>query len=114
MVKDMDMDKGEKSKKFKTDFDFTFVHPQLLESVQNFIEFRKTIKKPIKTQLQLQTLYDNLRELSGTNISKAKQIINNSIANGWQGIFAINEKPNYQKPSGEGMNIDELLKRQIA
>jgi hypothetical protein len=114
MVKEKDKENCEKPKKSQNEFDYSIIHSEVLESVIKFVQFRKDIKKPFVNQEQLVTWYNKLRKLSNNNIPIAIEIISNSIASGYQGIFAINEKPNYQKPSGEGMNIDELLKRQIA
>lgn len=95
------------------EFDFSFVHKPIYESVIEFVDYRKTvIKKPIKTQKQLETWYKLLRKYANGSYITAIEIIDTAIANGWQGIVEPKQKPNYQKPNEEGMNIDELLRRQ--
>ena len=64
---------------------------------------RKSIKKPITTH-GLELVISKLRKLSGGHISVAEEIINQSIMNGWQGVFALKdengkeEKPAFKTP----------------
>jgi len=90
------------STKYKTDsnnllrksgeFDLSFIHENIRESVKEFIDFRKAIKEPFRTQAQIQTFYNRLEKLSNKSFETAKEILEKSIANGWQGIFELNKK----------------------
>ncbi len=64
-----------------------------------FCNYRKEIKKPIRSQKSLNLLYEKLKDLSGSNLVIAKKIVYNSIANGWQGLFPLNKKPICQHQS---------------
>jgi hypothetical protein len=61
----------------------------LQDSINDFIEHRKAIKKPLSTKA-LELTFKNLDKLTGSDKEKA-DILNQSIANGWQGVFAIKQ-----------------------
>ena len=65
---------------------------KLQEPLIEFVKMRKSIKKPITTH-GLELVISKLRKLSGGHISVAEEIINQSIMNGWQGVFALKEEP---------------------
>jgi hypothetical protein len=75
----------------KVILDFSFCNENLVEDFKSFVEFRKSIKKPFTTQDQLERLYKKLRELSGGKMETAKKILDQSIVNGWQGVFELKE-----------------------
>jgi uncharacterized protein YdaU (DUF1376 family) len=61
-----------------------------------FYNFRKELKKPIVESSKEQFL-QKLKTLSNNNESNAIKILNQSIANGWQGIFEIKTIENGNK-----------------
>ena len=75
----------------KEDFDLSG-YGEFTNLIQRFVAYRKEIKKPYKSQDSIDTLVKNLQELSGNNILVADSIINQSIGNGWQGIFTLQNK----------------------
>ena len=76
---------------------------KLQEPLRECVKMRKSIKKPITTH-GLELVISKLRKLSGGHISVAEEIINQSIMNGWQGVFALKgedgkeEKPAFKTP----------------
>ena len=76
---------------------------KLQDPLREFVKMRKSIKKPITTH-GLELVISKLRKLSGGHISVAEEIINQSIMNGWQGVFALKgedgkeEKPAFKTP----------------
>lgn len=60
------------------------------KTLLKFAEFRKKIKKPIKEASKEQFL-KKLIKYSENNKEIAIEILNNSIANGWQGIFPLTQ-----------------------
>ena len=56
------------------------------ELVQEWVTYRREIGSPIRGRLAIGKFYDRLRQLSGGNLSTARQIINRSMANGYKGI----------------------------
>jgi len=69
--------------------DLTLFEKKIVE----FQKFRKEMKKPILDASKQQFL-DKLMRLSGNNENTAILIINQSIANGWQGIFELKTESN--------------------
>jgi len=91
-IKDSSKNEIEKAKKELPDF------------VQEFIEHRKSIKKPFKTKLQVEKWVQKLNSLSKGNEALARKIIDNSIANGWQGIFEL------ERSNGDTrIHVDEAI-----
>lgn len=92
----LDKDKNkikEKNKKRKT-FDDIFSENNFSEELENtikdFIDMRKTIKKPMTTKA-LELLLRNLEKL--TNLEEEKiAILNQSIEHGWQTVYPLKEK----------------------
>ena len=74
--------------------------------VFEFIEHRKEIRHPF-TVRGLRMMLKKLNELSGGNIQTSTKILEQSIANGWQGIFALKNQQNNKKPRNE---VLEMLK----
>lgn len=67
--------------------------PDLQESVWEFVEHRKQIKAPM-SELAVKKMLNKLNDLSGGDTGKCIAILNQSIINGWKGIFQLDEKKN--------------------
>ena len=80
----------------KEKFDFSNLTDDLKQAMIDFIEHRKTIKKPL-TVNSFNLILKELDKL-GRNELERIQILNQSIMNGWQGIFELKE----QKTGGKG------------
>ena len=83
--------------------------PELNQAILSFVEFRKSIKKPM-TDHAVDLLINKLNSMT-SYIPEQIEIINQSIVNGWQGVFPLkNEqaqtvrKTGYQKQT----KADEL------
>lgn len=93
--------KKEKNKKRKT-FEEVLAENNCSEeleiTVRDFIDMRKTIKKPM-TSKALELLFRNLEKL--TNLEEEKiAILNQSIEHGWQTVYPL--KPNNMQNSSKG------------
>lgn len=60
----------------------------LQEKLIEFYEYRKEIKKPIK-EVSKKAFIRRLQKLSNNRESIMVEILDQSIANGWQGIFEL-------------------------
>ena len=95
--------KNTKEKEKSIDEVIALQKEKLQEPLREFVKMRKSIKKPITTH-GLELVISKLRKLSGGHISVAEEIINQSIMNGWQGVFALKgedgkeEKPAFKTP----------------
>ncbi len=74
----------------------------LESAIDDFKEFRKKIKKPM-TERAVELLIDNLNKLASDDETKIK-ILNQSIVNGWQGIFELKQKDGEHKNGAYGNN----------
>lgn len=66
---------------------FSGDNAKLLEALKEFESFRKKIKAPL-TEKAKELLVQNLQKLS-TNSDEQIEIINQSILNGWKGVFQL-------------------------
>ena len=84
-----------KSKKFKIiDFNSYTSNEKLLEALNDFIEMRTLVKKPMteKASSLLLKKLDNLTKFDNEKI----EILNQSILNNWQSVFPLKKENNYQ------------------
>lgn len=85
---------NKKNKNIKEDKEIIYSDSQELnEAILSFIEYRKSIKKPM-SERAVSLLLGKLNKMSGS-IQEQIEILNQSILNGWQGIFPLkNESGN--------------------
>lgn len=103
---DIDIKKNNKEKKKKeTEFDIeinNYTNDEKLKSViYEFIKHRKTIKANMTT-LALKKLLNKLDTLATNDVEKIK-ILENSIVNGWKGVFPLHDR-SQQKNNIQGFN----------
>lgn len=81
----------------------TYVHDEKLnQAILDFVEYRKEIRKPM-TERATELLVHQLEKMaSDHNIRIA--ILNQSIVNGWQGIFPLKEQEKKQDQAGRKKN----------
>ena len=77
--------------------------PKLDTAVKEFITFRKKIKKPM-TDHAVKLMLSKLNKLS-SDTDEQVEILNQSILNGWQGIYPL--KREEKKIGQNGIAIDE-------
>lgn len=88
--------------------------PELNEAIIAFIDYRKSIKKPMSDRA-ITLLIGKLKKMSNS-VQEQIEILNQSILNGWQGIFPLkNDSGSGKKASFQGRNydFDELEKKLI-
>lgn len=84
---DIEIVKEKRGIKKAVAFDFSFVANNFSEPFMKWIEYKKDLKQPYKSQTSLQTCYNNLLKLSAGNPTKAMHVVDQSIGNGWAGLF---------------------------
>ena len=103
----------EKDKKMKKEQKIYSDVPELNQAILSFIEFRKSIKKPM-TDHAVELLFKKLNDMT-TSIDEQIEIINQSIVNGWQGVFPLKEqktqqiRPGYHKQT-KAEELDDFYK----
>ena len=77
-------------------------------AINDFVKFRKTIKKPMNEKAL--TLFNNkLNQLANDDETKIK-IIEQSILNGWAGIFELNRNNGYGKKQSNKIEPSQAMK----
>jgi len=108
-AKDMDKDKELDMDKEKVQGQIELVYPFDSEFFKvlwsTWLKYRSEIKKPYKSIISHQAA---LKELSKYNELTACAMIEQSIANGWQGIFELKNKPDGKQISKTGSHEDRF------
>jgi biotin operon repressor len=86
--------------------DLSFVDPALIKSFMEFVEHRKTIKRPL-SKTSAKKSYDLLMKMSD-DTNEQIAIIDQSIANGWQGLFDLKNNVRPQQPKKGGSLLDAI------
>lgn len=77
----------------KKGFDFSG-YGILSELMKKWVDYKKSIKNSYKSQSSLDIVAKKLNELSGGDYQKAEAIVEQSIANQWQGLFELRQTQN--------------------
>jgi len=76
------------------------------DAIEDFRKYRKSIRKPLN-ELSEKRILTELEKLSGGNESIKIQILDQSIRNGWAGVFELKQKRDYLEHPAT--NLDHLL-----
>jgi len=68
--------------------DLSYINPDFVPKWKRWIAYRKEIKKPLQA-MSLKSAYEKLLKMAGGDYITAESIIEQSIANGWQGLFEL-------------------------
>lgn len=71
------------------DWDLTFIVPEFVNCVTEWLLHKKAIKKGYKTVAGVKKMYNNLIKFSNNNPEIAQMIVDQSIANNWDGLFPL-------------------------
>lgn len=72
-----------------SNFDLTFIRQDYADCVLEWLTHKKKIKKGYKTEAGIKKMYNALFEMSHGDSSIAQMIIDQSIANNWDGLFPL-------------------------
>lgn len=70
--------------------------PELNEVILEFVKFRKSVKKPM-TDNAVKLMIGKLNKMT-SSVSEQIEIINQSILNGWTGIYPLKEQAKRKEP----------------
>lgn len=73
----------------KIDIDLSFVDFEYLNSFELWLDYKKNKNQKYKTQKSTEICYKNLLKISNNDPDIARQIIENSIANNYSGLFPL-------------------------
>ena len=98
-----DKNRIDKNRKEKNIENYSDV-PELDEAIKEFIKFRKNAKKPM-TDNAVKLLINKLNKFT-TNVNEQIEILNQSIMNGWTGIYEL--KQDAKKPVNIGYQQSDV------
>ena len=87
-----------KAKPVKAPPNLDFVSEAFKETFQTWLEYKKERGESYKSEKSLKICYNKLLSLSDNSPDRAKLIVEQSIANNWQGLFELKER-NHNKPN---------------
>ena len=103
------IEKEDKSSSKKT-YDLSFVDGKYMSTFTEWLEYKSERKEKYKTESSLKACYNRLLKLSGDNPQIAAEIVQQSIANNYAGLFEYKEM-RAQKPkpkTQEEINREKL------
>lgn len=71
-----------------------FVAPEYAATWRKFVEYRREIKKPYKSESSERIAYNKMVEMAGNDPAAAKDMVERTILGQWQGLFP-NKTDNY-------------------
>lgn len=94
------------------EFNFDEMGAETTQAVKDWIEYRRSIKKPIKTQVQMDNLRKQLWGIhkgSCDGVNKMRLAIQHSISNGYQGLFEAKYTAAQQRLLDKKQQLDDYL-----
>lgn len=73
-------------------FDFSFVEEIWIAPFYSWLNYKRERKEKYKSQDSLETCYNRLKKLSQNNIEAAEQIVEQSKANNYAGLFELRKR----------------------
>lgn len=83
----------------KKAFDLSFVDPSYQGVFSDWLAYKKARKESYKTQKSVEACYAKLVKLSGGDFIRAGEIVSQSMANNWAGLFELKQENGYGKRS---------------
>lgn len=71
--------------------DYSIVAESLLDKMMEYVDMRKRIRKPIRTQRAFRDRYNKAIRLADGDLELAWRLIDQSISHEWQDIYALKE-----------------------
>lgn len=71
--------------------DYSIVDESLLDKMMEYVDMRKRIRKPIRTQRAFRDRYNKAIRLADGDLELAWRLIDQSISHEWQDIYALKE-----------------------
>ena len=87
-------------------FDFSFIEEEFSKPFLQWLDYKRERKEKYRSQKSMELAYSKMKKLSGNNPDTAMMIVEESMANNWQGLFALKNNP----PAKKGMDVGVILK----
>lgn len=99
---------SKKKDKKKTSFDLDFIDDAYKEVFVEWLNYKKNKKQSYADEKSIKVCYNKLVKLSCNNPEIARQIVEQSMANNWAGLFALKNENQY------GINSKNYSRKQEA
>lgn len=73
------------------DFDLSYVRDDFRATMESWISYKREIKNSYRSDRSVQLCYNSLMKLSGADPERARLIVEQSISNGWKGLFELKQ-----------------------
>ena len=80
--------------------------PEFRSILTDWVNYKAENGHPFKGKASITAARNRLRRISDNNPDKARAIIDNAIASGWQGFFPISEATAHGRPSKDNRFLD--------
>ena len=88
------------------DIDFSFIESNYIKPFFDWLKYKSERGVKYKSEMSIKTAYNRLVKLSNGNAVDAIAIVEQSIANNWQGLFELKDNSNKNK---SGMSVGVIL-----
>lgn len=103
--------KGKKGNNNPLSLELDFVSEEFREAFSLWLDYKKERKEKYMSPRSLKICYNNLVKLSGNNPAVAIEIVNQSIANNWAGLFALKTENNGNKNTANAADSGNIVIR---
>lgn len=90
--------------------DYQYVLPEFKETFFEWLEYKKERRESYKTEKSTKLCYDKLVKLSGNDPYTARQIVEQSMANNWSGLFELKTENRYEQRVNDNRRDSERRK----
>ena len=92
---------------------YRFIEPEFKKPFNDWLEYKKERREKYKSEKSLKAAYNKLKKLSGNNPAAADEIVEQSMANNWAGMFELKTNVN-GKPKNEPEFTKEYWEKKYA
>lgn len=85
----------------------SFVASEFAEAWNLWLDYRKETKRPYKSEKSEHIGYEQLIKKSNNDPRQALEIVKNTIANGYQGLFALKDEPKSKRNNSAVRSTDD-------
>lgn len=99
-----------KKRESKQIIDYQYVLPEFKETFLEWLEYKKQRRESYKTEKSTKLCYDKLVKMSGNDPYTARQIVEQSMANNWSGLFELKTENRYEQRVNDNRRDSERRK----
>lgn len=109
--KDINLNSIIERKSKKKDFDLSFVGDAYKEAFSEWLQYKQSIGKPYHTQQSVELCYRHALSFAADDPQQFRRVIEQSIANGWAGLFQLKNNNTYGSTTPSTNPPEEPRKR---